>query len=88
MISTVKDVLPCFNASSMVLLEYTPYTITVLITLDIVYNHGVSVASKTGNSDEICSIIPVGNLLQKPTVQELNKLHARLDDNSNSDVTY
>ncbi|KAJ9539092.1 hypothetical protein OSB04_031825, partial [Centaurea solstitialis] len=74
------DVLPCFDASVMVLPEDTSCIITVPITLDIASNHGVIVASKTGNSDEICSVNPVANLLQKPTVEELNSHHAILDD--------
>nr|GEX56285.1 bifunctional fucokinase/fucose pyrophosphorylase [Tanacetum cinerariifolium] len=45
------DVLPCFDASAMVLPEDTSCIITVPITLDIASNHGVIVASKTGNSD-------------------------------------
>ncbi|MFS7932045.1 putative transferase [Helianthus anomalus] len=74
------DVLPCFDASSMVLPEDTACIITVPITLDIASNHGVIVASKTGNSDESFSVNPVANLLQKPSVQELNNHHAILDD--------
>ncbi|PWA76489.1 L-fucokinase/GDP-L-fucose pyrophosphorylase [Artemisia annua] len=74
------DVLPCFDASAMVLPEDTSCIITVPITLDIASNHGVIVASKTGNSDEVCSVSPVANLLQKPSVEELSKHHAILDD--------
>ncbi|KAK9056114.1 hypothetical protein SSX86_027202 [Deinandra increscens subsp. villosa] len=74
------DVLPCFDASVMVLPEDTSCIITVPITLDIASNHGVIVASKTENSDEIFSVNPVANLLQKPSVHELNKHHAILDD--------
>ncbi|XP_076955771.1 bifunctional fucokinase/GDP-fucose pyrophosphorylase-like isoform X1 [Bidens hawaiensis] len=73
------DVLPCFDASAMVLPD-TSCIITVPITLDIASNHGVIVASKTGDSDESFSVNPVANLLQKPSVQELNKHHAVLDD--------
>ena len=73
------DVLPCFDASAMVLPEDTSCIITVPITLDIASNHGVIVASKTGNSDEVCSVSPVANLLQKPSVEELSKHHAILD---------
>nr|GEZ95084.1 bifunctional fucokinase/fucose pyrophosphorylase isoform X1 [Tanacetum cinerariifolium] len=50
------DVLPCFDASAMVLPEDTSCIITVPITLDIASNHGVIVASKTGNSDEVLSM--------------------------------
>ncbi|KAK1420244.1 hypothetical protein QVD17_21683 [Tagetes erecta] len=74
------DVLPCFDASAMVLPEDTSCIITVPITLDIATNHGVIVASKTGNSDENFSVNAVANLLQKPSVQDLNKHHAILDD--------
>ncbi|KVH88998.1 GHMP kinase, C-terminal domain-containing protein, partial [Cynara cardunculus var. scolymus] len=74
------DVLPCFDASAMVLPEDTSCIITVPITLDIASNHGVIVASKTGNSDEICSVNPVANLLQKPSMEELNRHNAILDD--------
>ncbi|KAI3494881.1 hypothetical protein L1887_36882 [Cichorium endivia] len=74
------DVLPCFDASAMVLPEDTSCIITVPITLDIASNHGVIVASETGKSGEICSVSPVANLLQKPSVQELTKHNAVLDD--------
>nr|XP_043622807.1 bifunctional fucokinase/fucose pyrophosphorylase [Erigeron canadensis] len=74
------DVLPCFDASAMVLPENTSCIITVPITLDIAANHGVIVASKTGNTDESCSVSPVANLLQKPSAEELTKHHAILDD--------
>lgn len=74
------DVVPCFDASAMVLPEDTSCIITVPITLDIASNHGVIVASKTGNSDEICSVSPVANLLQKPNMEELTRQHAVLDD--------
>lgn len=74
------DVLPCFDASAMVLPEDTSCIITVPITLDIASNHGVIVASKTGNSDEVCSVNPVANLLQKPSLDELNRHNAILDD--------
>ncbi|GKB57111.1 bifunctional fucokinase/fucose pyrophosphorylase [Tanacetum coccineum] len=74
------DVLPCFDASAMVLPEDTSCIITVPITLDIASNHGVIVSSKTDNSDEVCSVSPVANLLQKPSVEELSKHHAILDD--------
>ncbi|XP_071716709.1 bifunctional fucokinase/GDP-fucose pyrophosphorylase [Rutidosis leptorrhynchoides] len=74
------DVLPCFDASVMVLPEDTSCIITVPITLDIASNHGVVVASKTGNSDDISSVTRVANLLQKPNLEELNKNHAILDD--------
>lgn len=74
------DVLPCFDASAIVLPEDTSCIITVPITLDIASNHGVIVASKTGNSDELCSVSPVANLLQKPSVDELTKNNAILDD--------
>ncbi|GKB32177.1 bifunctional fucokinase/fucose pyrophosphorylase isoform X2, partial [Tanacetum coccineum] len=74
------DVLPCFDASAMVLPDDTSCIITVPITLDVASNHGVIVASKTGDSDEVCAVSPVANLLQKPSVEELSKHHAILDD--------
>nr|GEY44750.1 hypothetical protein [Tanacetum cinerariifolium] len=74
------DVLPCFDASAMVLPEDTSCIITVPITLDIASNHVVIVASKTGNSDEVSSVSPVADLLQKPSVEELSKHNAILDD--------
>ncbi|KAL8248092.1 hypothetical protein R6Q59_009308 [Mikania micrantha] len=74
------DVLPCFDASAMVLPEDTSCMITVPITLDIASNHGVIVASETKNSDDFFPVNPVANLLQKPSVMELNKHHAILDD--------
>ncbi|KAL9229015.1 hypothetical protein vseg_004533 [Gypsophila vaccaria] len=69
------DVLPCFDASSMVLPENTSCIITVPITLDIASNHGVVVAL-----DSASSVSLVDNLLQKPTVEELVQNKALLDD--------
>ncbi|KAA8520772.1 hypothetical protein F0562_014956 [Nyssa sinensis] len=74
------DVLPCFDASTMILPEDTSCIITVPITLDIASNHGVIVASKTGNTDESYSVSSVENLLQKPSIEELFKHKAILDD--------
>ncbi|KAK3036081.1 hypothetical protein RJ639_029834 [Escallonia herrerae] len=74
------DVLPCFDAFSMVLPEDTSCIITVPITLDIAANHGVVVASKTEISDETYLVSPVENLLQKPNLKELVKHQAILDD--------
>ncbi|KAH9617219.1 hypothetical protein KSS87_017505 [Heliosperma pusillum] len=74
------DVLPCFDASSMVLPENTSCIITVPITLDIASNHGVVVASETGSLGAASSVSLVDNLLQKPTVEELVENQAILDD--------
>lgn len=74
------DVLPCFDASNMVLPEDTSCIITVPITLDIASNHGVIVASKSRNVERSYSVNLVDNLLQKPSVEELVKHNAILDD--------
>lgn len=74
------DVLPCFDASMMVLPDDAPCIITVPITLDIASNHGVIVASKMGVNDMTSSISLVENLLQKPRVSELVKNKAILND--------
>ncbi|XP_059634409.1 bifunctional fucokinase/fucose pyrophosphorylase [Cornus florida] len=74
------DVLPCFDASTMILPDDTSCIITVPITLDIASNHGVIVASKTGISDETYSLSSVENLLQKPSMEELVNHRAILDD--------
>ncbi|KAK3011501.1 hypothetical protein RJ639_011109 [Escallonia herrerae] len=74
------DVLPCFDAFSMVLPEDTSCIVTVPITLDVAANHGVVVASKTEISDETYLVSPVENLLQKPNLKELVKHQAILDD--------
>lgn len=74
------DVLPCFDASAMTLPGDTASIITVPITLDIASNHGVIVASKTGISDGTNSVSLVEDLLQKPSVEELVKHKAILDD--------
>ncbi|KAK9279064.1 hypothetical protein L1049_012739 [Liquidambar formosana] len=74
------DVLPCFDASTMILPEDTSCIVTVPITLDIASNHGVIVASKSGILDRSYSISLVENLLQKPSVEELVKNQAILDD--------
>ncbi|GAB2217475.1 hypothetical protein Droror1_Dr00000667 [Drosera rotundifolia] len=74
------DVLPCFDASRMVLPEDTSCIITVPITLDVAANHGVVVASKSGVSDAGSITSPVENLLQKPSLEDLEKSHAILDD--------
>lgn len=65
------DVLPCFDASTVVLPADASCIITVPITLDIASNHGVVVASKTGISDKGYSLNLVENLLQKPSLKEL-----------------
>ncbi|XP_010267502.1 PREDICTED: bifunctional fucokinase/fucose pyrophosphorylase isoform X2 [Nelumbo nucifera] len=74
------DVLPCFDASSLVLPEDASCIITVPITLDIASNHGVIVASKTGTLDKAYSLCLVENLLQKPTAKELIENQAILHD--------
>ncbi|KAM4105325.1 hypothetical protein ACJW30_06G224100 [Castanea mollissima] len=74
------DVLPCFDASTMVLPEDTSCIITVPITLDIASNHGVIVASQSGITTKNCAVSLVDNLLQKPSVDELVENNAILDD--------
>lgn len=74
------DVLPCFDASTMVLPEDTSCIITVPITLDIASNHGVIVASQSGITTKNFSVSLVDNLLQKPSVDELVENKAILDD--------
>ncbi|GAB2232296.1 hypothetical protein Droror1_Dr00011328 [Drosera rotundifolia] len=74
------DVLPCFDASRMVLPEDTSCIITVPITVDVAANHEVVVASKSGVSDPGSITSPVENLLQKPSLEDLEKSHAILDD--------
>lgn len=74
------DVLPCFDASTMVIPEHASCIITVPITLDVASNHGVIVASKTGVLTESYTVNLVDNLLQKPNVEELHKNEAILDD--------
>ncbi|CAM8887089.1 unnamed protein product [Rhodiola kirilowii] len=74
------DVLPCFDASTMSLPDDTCTIVTVPITLDIASNHGVIVASGMGTTEQNCSISIVENLLQKPTLEELVKNHAILED--------
>lgn len=74
------DVLPCFDASSMVLPEDTSCIITVPITLDIASNHGVIVASKAQILGENYTVSLVDNLLQKPSIEELVSSGAILDD--------
>lgn len=74
------DVLPCFDASAIVIPEDASCIITVPITLDIASNHGVVVASKTGIQADRYTVSLVDNLLQKPSVEELAKNQALLDD--------
>lgn len=74
------DVLPCFDAFSMVLPEDTASIVTVPITLDIASNHGVIVASKFGSQNDKCSVFLVENLLQKPSIKDLVDHKAILDD--------
>ncbi|KAJ0962130.1 hypothetical protein J5N97_029958 [Dioscorea zingiberensis] len=70
------DVLPCFDASTMILPDDACCIITVPITLDIASNHGVVVAAKDGVVEENYSLCLVEDLLQKPTVKELVENHA------------
>ncbi|TYH95806.1 hypothetical protein ES332_A12G132500v1 [Gossypium tomentosum] len=74
------DVLPCFDASTLILPPDSSTIITVPITLDIAANHGVIVASKSEIFDESYTVSLVDNLLQKPSVDELVKNQAILDD--------
>ncbi|KAG8391958.1 hypothetical protein BUALT_Bualt01G0241300 [Buddleja alternifolia] len=74
------DVLPCFDAFSMVLPEDTASIITVPITLDIASNHGVIVASKLGSPNDKRPVFLVENLLQKPSMDDLVEHQAILDD--------
>lgn len=74
------DVLPCFDASTMVLPDDASCIITVPISIDIASNHGVIVASKTGILNKNHCVSLVESLLQKPTMEELVKNQAILDD--------
>ncbi|TYI50841.1 hypothetical protein E1A91_D12G131800v1 [Gossypium mustelinum] len=74
------DVLPCFDASTLILPPNSSTIITVPIALDIAANHGVIVALKSEIFDESYTVSLVDNLLQKPSVDELVKNQAILDD--------
>lgn len=74
------DVLPCFDASNLILPEDSACIITVPITLDIASNHGVVVASKSGTVASDYVVSSVDNLLQKPSLKELVENSAILDD--------
>lgn len=74
------DVLPCFDASALILPEDASCIVTVPITLDIASNHGVIVASKSAISDESFNVSLAENLLQKPSLDELIDHQALLDD--------
>lgn len=74
------DVLPCFDASNLILPDDASCIITVPITLDIASNHGVVVASKSGSAESNYIVSSVDNLLQKPSLEELVKSNAILDD--------
>ncbi|EPS66381.1 hypothetical protein M569_08383, partial [Genlisea aurea] len=67
------DVLPCFDSFSMVLPEDTASIITVPITLDVAANHGVVVASDSGEVNHYSSLALVENLLQKPSIEYLHR---------------
>ncbi|XP_031499044.1 bifunctional fucokinase/fucose pyrophosphorylase isoform X1 [Nymphaea colorata] len=76
------DVLPCFDTSTMVLPNDASCIITVPITLDIAANHGVVVVSENEILDPatVRELKLVGDLLQKPSIQELSdKLAIRSD---------
>ncbi|KVH85867.1 hypothetical protein Ccrd_025423 [Cynara cardunculus var. scolymus] len=78
-----------FGASAIVLLEDTSCIIIVLVSLDDCFqpwsyiHNCVIVTSKTRNSDEICYIDPIANLLQETTV-EIYRHHAIVDDEMSS----
>ncbi|KAK8941426.1 Bifunctional fucokinase/fucose pyrophosphorylase [Platanthera zijinensis] len=74
------DVLPVFDASTVVLPDDASCIITVPTTLDVASNHGVVVASQIGVMDEKLSLRLVENLLQKPSVEELMERQAVLHD--------
>lgn len=74
------DVLPCFDASNLVLPDDAACIVTVPTTLDVAANHGVVVAAKDGTDGENYSLCLVDNLLQKPTVHELVEGQAIRDD--------
>ncbi|GER36618.1 L-fucokinase/GDP-L-fucose pyrophosphorylase [Striga asiatica] len=74
------DVLPCFDAFSIVLPEDAASIVTVPITLDIASNHGVIVASKSELSKDKSLVSLVENLLQKPSLEDLVDHQAILDD--------
>ncbi|KAG0474945.1 hypothetical protein HPP92_014631 [Vanilla planifolia] len=74
------DVLPIFDASTIVLPDDASCIITVPITLDIALNHGVVVVSKIGDMNENHSLCLVNNLLQKPSIKELFESQAILQD--------
>ena len=58
----------------------TSCIITIPFTLDTTSNHGVIVASKIGILNKTSYVSLVKNLLQKPTMEELVKNQAILDD--------
>ncbi|PKA46527.1 Bifunctional fucokinase/fucose pyrophosphorylase [Apostasia shenzhenica] len=74
------DVLPCFDSSALELPDDASCIITVPITLDIAFNHGVVVASRNGIINENYSLFLVDNLLQKPSMKELTDNQAILLD--------
>ncbi|XP_044983239.1 bifunctional fucokinase/fucose pyrophosphorylase isoform X1 [Hordeum vulgare subsp. vulgare] len=74
------DVLPCFDASNLLLPDDAACIVTAPTTLDVASNHGVVVASKDGTEGENYSLCLVDDLLQKPTVSELVEGQAILDD--------
>ncbi|KAL0913103.1 hypothetical protein M5K25_016535 [Dendrobium thyrsiflorum] len=74
------DVLPIFDASTLILPDDASCIITVPITVDIASNHGVVVASRNGVMNESYSLCLVDNLLQKPSMEELIDSEAILHD--------
>jgi fucokinase len=80
MLIMTGDVLPCFDASDLVLPDDAACIVTVPTTPDVASNHGVVVASKDGTEGDNYSLCLVDNLLQKPTMSELVEAQAFLDD--------
>ncbi|XP_020085219.1 bifunctional fucokinase/fucose pyrophosphorylase isoform X2 [Ananas comosus] len=74
------DVLPCFDASNMILPDDASCIITAPITMDVACNHGVIIAAEDGIKGENYSLCLVENLLQKPTMNEMLESHAVLPD--------
>uniref|UniRef100_A0ACD5WV89 Uncharacterized protein n=1 Tax=Avena sativa TaxID=4498 RepID=A0ACD5WV89_AVESA len=74
------DVLPCFDASDLLLPDDAACIVTTPTTPDVASNHGVVVASKDGTEGGTYSLCLVDNLLQKPTMSELVEGQALLED--------
>lgn len=80
MLTMTGDVFPCFDASMLTLPEDSSCIVTVPITLDVASNHGVVVAAQTEIPAQSYAVSLVDNLLQKPTMKELEKSKAVLGD--------